>query len=84
MANNKPDKPHIHVELYKKHMMPCDVNDKAVVSVNQLAGIVFLPQVAGVFFGIDSHDRARELACHISNVSGLEVHEVDNYASLRM
>jgi hypothetical protein len=67
----KPDKPHIYVELYANQYSAH--SNKAVVSVNQIAGVVFLPQVAGVFFGSDSHERADQLAHHINTVSGLEI-----------
>lgn len=69
MNNVKPDKPHILVEFYYG-------GPTAVVSVNQLAGIVFLPTVAGTFFGANAHDRADQLAFHIASVSGLDIVKV--------
>lgn len=78
MAEMKPDKPHIMVEYYyaDRPGMYRPEPSESVVSVNQLAGIVFLPQVAGVFFGADSHDRAEQLAFHIASISGLEIVKV--------
>lgn len=75
MAESKPDKPHIMVEYYgSKGGMTTE--HKTVVSVNQLAGIVFLPQVAGVYFGPDAYGRAEQLAFHIASVSGLDIVKV--------
>lgn len=76
MAESKPDKPHILVEFYSESTQFGDIQRQAVVSVNQLVGIVFLPQVAGVFFGHDCADRAEQLAFHIASISGLDIVKV--------
>ena len=76
MAESKPDKPHILVEYYVELNEFGEVATSTVVSVNQLVGIVFLPQVAGAFFHKDCADRAEQLAFHIASISGLDIVKV--------